>query len=373
MSHRLTRVLVGALAIAAAVFVGTAHASPPGGLPNQSSPVAHDHSEHSHGPDGLDLDPRGKSRDKSGAPAATYSVDEHEPWQNCEYDNSAPVTDAADFSTLPQVHAVYVYPADGVSRFSTFDAMFQADARQSSRLLQTLGRDVRWDFRSTAGNFRSCLTGERRVLDITVFRSQYTAAQLAEPGPPSVFSKIADEMIASPLFSNPNKKYIAWLEASPPYCGQGTLWQDANRSTSNLTEVTRTIGLIYRPYPNDALTGGFCRGRTLLHELGHNLGAAQTVAPNTFDGAHCDDDNNDTMCYTGVAADQISSPTPQFDSGKDDYWDPGASKVTPANPDGVPGPGEKLPWWTLNLSKYTCPLSLTSTPNCGAANSNPGY
>ena len=109
---------------------------------------------------------------------------------------------------------------------------------------------------------------------------------------------------------------------------------------------------MYRPYTtSDGLTGGFCRGRTLLHELGHNLGALQSGAPNAFDGAHCDDDNNDTMCYTGEATDQANSPDAQFDYHKDDYWDPGASK------DGSPSSSaNKLRWWAVNLSQYICPL-----------------
>lgn len=124
--------------------------------------------------------------------------------------------------------------------------------------------------------------------------------------------------------------------------------------------------------------GGFCRGRTLLHELGHNLGALQSGAPNAFDGAHCDDDNNDTMSYTGAGTNQANSTVAQFDFNKDDYWDPGASKPTTQNPSGSPGSSaDKLEWWAVNLSQYICPLPHGATAampaNCSLPNSNPGY
>jgi hypothetical protein len=190
---------------------------------------------------------------------------------------------------------------------------------------------------------------------------------------------VALELAKSGTFSALNKKYVVWLDANSQSCGQGTLWQDTVRSPTNASDVSRTTGIVYRPFTaSDDLTGGFCRGRTLLHELGHNLGALQSGAPNAFDKAHCDDDNNDTMCYTGQATHQVSSPDAQFDYRKNDYWDPGASKPTWRNPDGSPGTrAEALTWWAVNLSQYICPLppkATAATPaDCSRFNSNPGY
>lgn len=318
------------------------------------------HANATHGPDGLALDRRGR------APGATYSVDNHEPWAPCQYDKQAPTQDATDLTNLPQVHAVYVYPARTTPRFTQFAPMFQADARQASRLLQTLGRDVRWDLRAGTETCSTTAGAPTTLLDITVFQSSYTARQLSTD---RQFNLVANELAASGRFSAPNKKYVAWLDAGSRYCGQGTLWQDTTRTASNQSEVNRTTGIVYRPYSTTDATGGFCRGRTLLHELGHNLGAVLSGAPNAFDGAHCDDDNNDTMCYTGQAADQVSSPQAQFDYGKDDYWDPGAT--TAGYPD---VPAEKLGRWALNLSKYVCPpAAADGTAQCSSANTSPGY
>ena len=354
-----------------------------GGADAALPPVADDsaHAHATHGPDGLALDKRG--RRPATAVGAPYSVDNHAGWQACQYDGTSLLADytlqtVGQSETLPQVHAVYVFPAKAKSRFLQFAAMFQADARQASALLQTLGRDIRWDVRPVgvpqAAVPTFCGTGPT-VLDITVFQSKYTAQQLSSQ---RQFSLVATELAGSGKFSATNKKYVVWLDAGSKYCGQGTLWQDTDRSPGNDSEVNRTTGIVYRPYTStDGLTGGFCRGRTLLHELGHTLGAVQRGAPNAFDGAHCDDDNNDTMCYTGAAIDQVSSPAAQFDHGKDDYWDPGASKPTTQNPDGSPSGADRLPWWALNLSRYVCPLPVGATiatpADCSLPNSGPGY
>jgi hypothetical protein len=73
-----------------------------------------------------------------------------------------------------------------------------------------------------------------------------------------------------------------------------------------------------------------------MHEMGHNMGALQQVAPNAFDGAHCDDSAEDVMCYTSATS--TDTGTAAFDYGNNDYW--GA-----------------LSWWTVDLSKYVCASS----------------
>ena len=77
-----------------------------------------------------------------------------------------------------------------------------------------------------------------------------------------------------------------------------------------------------------------------MHEMGHNLGAIQKVAPHAFDGAHCDDAYEDTMCYSQAPRVAGGQRGQFFDYGNDDYWDP---------PNGAP-----LPWWTANLNRFLC-------------------
>jgi hypothetical protein len=148
---------------------------------------------------------------------------------------------------------------------------------------------------------------------------------------------------------------VVWLDAGSQYCGQGELYQDTRRSGVNNNDK-RTTAIIYRPYdPADPSTGGFCRGRVVLHELGHNLGALQQVAPHAFDGAHCNDSAEDVLCYTSQTT--LDTGPPAFDYGTDDYWDPA---------DG------KLPWWTANLSRFLCPAVAGATVDCGVP-STPNY
>lgn len=252
-------------------------------------------------------------------------------------------------------HAVYVYPSDKkdfpATRFSRYVAMFQADARDASRLLDTLyGRGIRFDERQSALG--------APMLDITVFRSRYNSKQLSAA---NQFDLVTRELGAT--FNAPNKKYVVWLDAGSQYCGQANLSQDTTRAASNLNEG-KTLAIVYRPYNlNDLGSGGFCRGRTLLHELGHTMGALQRVAPHAFDGAHCDDSGEDTMCYTSATS--VDTGGPAFDYNNDDYWDPLANPSYVAT-ESSPLSG-KLPWWTVNLSRFLCDAPTSCHLAAGAA------
>ena len=348
MRRRLALVLFALAAVAALVGAGPATA----GLPSQAPPVAHDHASHHHGPDGLALDP-GNGRGRPAVPAATYDVDGHAPWTEADWtapkDPGADQPDRAELAGLPQVHAIYVYPAKAATRLPRFGAMFQADAKQADSRLASYGRTIRWDLRTDG------------KLDITSFQSKYRATQLAGA---NQFSLVANELAS--VFKDPNKKYVVWLDAGSKYCGQGTLWNDTSRSPTNASDVNRTTGIVYRPYGATTSTGGFCRGRTLLHELGHNLGAVLAPAPHSFDDAHCNDSAEDVMCYTSQTSKDTGLAV--FDYLNDDYWDARAT----VNPLGFEPARPALPWWTVNLSRFLCP-PVSGVPNCAVANSNPGY
>ena len=314
---RLDRICLTVAAVAATLLGASSTAT--AALPPQASDQA---AAHTHGPDLKSLDRRGRT------PAATYEVDAHAPWTAGEYDGGAFTTDQPDLTTLPTVHAVYVYPSDRASRFSQFAAMFQADARQASSRLASYGRGVRFDER--AGGY----------LDITVLRSKYNSKRLSGG---NQFNLVAQELQARGL-SNPNKKYAVWLDAGSQYCGQGHLYQDTQRSPANSNEG-RTTAIVYRPYATtDPTTGGFCRGRTLLHEVGHNMGALQNVAPHAFDGAHCNDSAEDVMCYTSQTSNDTGGPV--FDWRADDYWEPAATGSSTTEQPG---------WWSAKHSENGYP------------------
>ena len=336
----LCAALLGALVVAAP---GSAH-DLPGNAPE------HSHA-HSHGADGLWLDPP-----SARAPgAAPYDVRTHAGWNAGDWDGRQYTTDQPDLTGLPGFHAVYLYPKDGTNRFAQFAAMLQADAAQSSqRLRDTYGRGVRFDYR--AGACMVATTGTAApCLDITVIKSRLNSGQFKN----NPFGQVKREI--DRVFPSGSKKYAVWLDATyTGACGQGHLYQDTRRIPENNNRL-RTLAVVYKPYASDAATGGFCRGRVLLHELGHNMGALQNVAPNAFDGAHCDDSNEDVMCYEQPDAPDTGAAV--FDWGTNDYWDPIANPDKLTNPslagDGV----EKLPWWTVNLSQYICPTTGCQNPN----------
>ncbi len=312
---------VAATALLAPVLL-LAGSSPAGSLPDQAAPAGHEHA-HTHGPDGLALDRGGPNRVAAAEP---YAVDAHAAWSKSEWDGQVNRSDEPDLTAAPQIHAVYVYPARATSRFLDFAAMFQADARQANTLLGT--RDSRLGFDERLG-----ADGATRYLDITVFQSKYRARQLSGS---NQFSLVANELAALPEFNKPNKKYVVWLDAGSRYCGQATLYHDTTRSELNANNG-RTTGIVYRPHSTTNGEGGFCRGRTLLHELGHNLGALQVDAPSSFDDAHCNDSAEDVMCYTSQTSNDTGDAV--FDYGSNDYWDPS---------------GGQLRYWTVNLSKFIC-------------------
>jgi len=232
----------------------------------------------------------------------------------------------------------------------------QADARDASALLEILyGRPIRFDDRPS-----ETVVGQS-VLDITVFKSKYNSKQLATT---RQFNLVNDELAAK--FNEPRKKYMAWLDAGSQYCGQGNLSQDTKRMVGNQNDG-RTLAIVYRPYNMaDTSTGGFCRGRTLRHELGHNMGALQSGAPHAYDGAHCNDSAEDTMCY--VSATSADTGGAAFDYRNDDYWDPRANSAYVSTFGPYPTTDGKLPWWTVNLSAFLCDAPAA----CGQA-ASPQY
>ena len=293
-------------------------------------------SPHTHGPDPKDLDSRGRVE-----AAAPYAVDAKPAWSASQYDGQAFATDQPDLTAEPTFHALYVYPSDRAGRFAQFAAMFQADAAQASQRLAGLyGRGLRFDYR--AGGY----------LDITVVRSAKTNSKLSVN---TQFDVVKNELASRGLLNDPNKKYVVWLDAGSNYCGQGELYPDTRRTSDNSNQRS-TLSIVYRPYSSGSADGGFCRGRTLAHELGHNMGALQRQAPNAFDGAHCDDSAEDVMCYPSKTRNDTGGEA--FDYRNDDYWDPAANPRS--------GSAATLPWWTVNLSKYVC-----ATTGCGGAAPSP--
>lgn len=252
-------------------------------------------------------------------------------------------------------HAVLLHAADRAPRLGEVAAGLQRDVLQSSALLERLyGRAIRFDFGTACGS---------RYLDISVVRMPQSTADL-ERLAQTPTGTIEAAARALDLAGHPTTKafdyaeaaarrdrnYAVWLDAPGPRgsCGQATLYDDPVRDQANANNAGGKVALIFRE------GRGFCDSNTLRHEIAHNLGALQPGAPNAFDGAHCNDAYEDTMCYASAAR-RGDGRFQQafFDFGNDDYWDPPA--------------GPPLRHWTVNLSRFVCPDAGCNGVGAGAA------
>ena len=242
-------------------------------------------------------------------------------------------------------HAIYAFPSDAADRFQAVAGTLQADAFQASRLLERLyGRALRFDMGTACG---------AEHLDISAVRLASTTTELraAAAAPrPYVFDRIYADLqnagfpvlplqVTAAQAAGYTKNFLIWLDGPAPagVCGEADYFNDTRRVPDNWNNFGGKLALVYRN------GGGFCNSNTVRHEIGHNLGALLPGAPSAFDGAHCDDAYEDTMCYP-LAPRRASGEANAlfFDFGNDDYWDPA---------------GAQLPNWSVNLSRFVCPTA----------------
>jgi hypothetical protein len=241
-------------------------------------------------------------------------------------------------------HAIYAVPADGPNRFGQVAGVIQSDAFQASALLeQAYGRAIRFDMGTDCGP---------QYLDISVVRLQKTTAQMQAVAntPTGTLDAVMDGINAAGFPTirpydtvesarTRDRNFVVWIDGPSPSgaCGQATSFDDPSRTPDNLNNLGGKVAVVF---PNGE---GFCSSNTVRHEIGHNLGALQPVAPHAFDGAHCDDAYEDTMCYSTAPRRSSGQRGLYFDYGNNDYWDPPR--------------GNGLPWWTANLNRFLCPTA----------------
>jgi hypothetical protein len=261
------------------------------------------------------------------------------PWCGTEQpsDNRVNQVDDGTF----RYHAIYLVPADAPSRLSELAPRIQADAFGASALIERLyGRAIRFDMGTSCGT---------QYLDIASVRTSLTTSDFAQAAqnPDTSLGLIAHALSAAgfPLLtggmgprqaSQLKQNFVVWLDApAPAGCGIAQVYQDPTRQQSNWNNYGGKAAVVFRT------TTGFCGADSVRHEIGHTLGALQPDAPHSFDGTHCNDAYEDTMCYPSSPV--VGSGTfgaEYFDYGNNDYWDP---------PHGKP-----LGWWTANLNKFIC-------------------
>lgn len=148
----------------------------------------------------------------------------------------------------------------------------------------------------------------------------------------NTFNAIANALKARG-YNTPRIKYwVYWDEApSETQCltgciaGQGLLYQDSTLSVNNYNNGNPAA------VPMFAMSFGFLDVRTMLHELGHTLGAVQNGAPRSTQAGHCID-GLDIMCYDdngprGSSYNDGICSVEVFDCGRNDYFNVNPSPV----------------------------------------------
>jgi hypothetical protein len=256
-------------------------------------------------------------------------------------------------------HGVYMIAADGKDRFSTFSGTLQTDAFQASSLLETdYNRAIRFDLGTSCGP---------QYLDITVIRLPQTTAEMADLAkkPNGTFDAVTHALDAAGFetiqptdtmqeAAARTRNYLVWLDAPAPAasCGQAAIYDDPSRDQSNLNNFGGKTAIVFRNGDN-----AFCSSNADRHEMGHNLGALQPEAPHAFDGSHCNDAYEDTMCYSNSPQVADGQRGTFFDYKNDDYWSL---------------PGAPLPWWTVDLNRFLCPDATCNQVGGNTANPDPG-
>jgi hypothetical protein len=134
----------------------------------------------------------------------------------------------------------------------------------------------------------------------------------------TTFSSIVSDLKARG-YSSTAEKYAIYFDTrvTGETCGRGTFQGDTTDAASNRNNVGSSYAVEYD-----------CEDpETLLHEMGHNLGAVQAGMPySTGSGMHCWE-GYDVMCYndngsTDPGYIQWNCPQPdRFDCGHDTYFD----------------------------------------------------
>jgi hypothetical protein len=211
--------------------------------------------------------------------------------------------DRPDDVAGPQIHAVYVVPADGDDRGLDTDGTVAASVANWDRWFegQTLGGGLRLD---TSG-------GE---LDVSFLRTSQTGAALAARG--LALRDAIEAELRTAGFARAGKVYAVYYDgATSAACGGGA-WPPTVPGDVGALYLRATYGAGLPCYdPALSRSGLQIMDFAMLHELMHTMGYVPTCAPHHTRSGHVSDDPRDLM-YAGP---QDWRPS-VLDVGQDDYY-----------------------------------------------------
>lgn len=211
--------------------------------------------------------------------------------------------DRPDDVAGPQIHALYVVPADGVDRALDTDGTVAASVRnwQAWFESQTLGGGLRLD-----------VSGSE--LDVSFHRLSQTGSALAQRG---VFIRDAIEQeLRGAGFDREDKVYAVYYDgATTAACGGGA-WPPTLPGDVGALYLRATYGAGLPCYdPALSRSGLQIMDFAMLHEVLHTMGFVPTCAPHHTRAGHVSDDPRDIM-YAGPEDWRPSI----LDVGQDDYY-----------------------------------------------------
>lgn len=154
---------------------------------------------------------------------------------------------------------------------------------------------------------------------------QVDVRRLAHTNAASTFATIVSDLKALGYTSTARNYAVYYTHTSPSAGGQGSLMSDSTNSASNANNTGGRFAIDY----------GVPQAETMMHEIGHNLGAVQPGAPfatgkaTTASGGnwgHCWE-GKDVMCYNDQGSTDpgyiswACADFDHFDCGHDDYFD----------------------------------------------------
>jgi hypothetical protein len=211
--------------------------------------------------------------------------------------------DRPDDVAGPQIHALYVLPADGVDRALDTNGTIAASVANWQRWFagQTLAGGLRLD---TSGG----------ALDITFVRLGKTDAQLAARG---VFIRDAiEEELRVAGHLKPDRIYATYYDGSTTAACGGGAWPPTLPGSVAAVYMRATFGAGFLCYePERSLAGLQIMDFAALHEVLHTMGFVPTCAPHHTRAGHVSDSPTDLM----YAGDEPWRPA-TLDVGRDDYY-----------------------------------------------------
>ncbi|MHB8510547.1 MAG: hypothetical protein ACYDCC_00035 [Actinomycetota bacterium] len=247
--------------------------------------------------------------------------------------SSSPPAPACSASHPVGYQMLYAHPNDVASRFGSLQSAFLSDAASAADRMINDSKPAPVRPRFYCG-----------ITDVTM--PQASSAYGSDP-----LSAIMNDL-GSLGYNQTTRKYVVWWDGTPPQnvCGQGTFSDDNSPDPStNQNNVGPDYAIVYKDPSNNS----FCGWTTVLHEMGHTLGAVMRGAPHQTANWHCTD-QQDIMCYVdgpGVVMTQTCPGSYQyFDCNHDDYFS------------ASPAPGSYLAthWNTYNSSFLESAASQSS-------------